>query len=212
VAYRKRAALGRTVLTTGFIGTLAVGLCSTDQAQSALELRVFPYATLDSEGLAIARRTAQSLFEAAGIAITWRQCGSPVDDCPDSSGAVPFVRVHLLPVNRSSDPMISGDAIPATKGARIALVYVPRVRQIVEKIRLSAEGRSMPELATLTTAHVVGLTVAHEVGHTMGLNHASVGVMRARLDVEDIIAARRSTLAFRASERKRMQQALRRER
>ena len=208
MANHKGARIARVVLTAGFIGTLTTGARSTEPDHSVLELRVFAYATLDSAGLQIARQTSQALFDSAGIQITWRVCGSTDHGCVDSSHTGPFVRVHLLPVARSSDPSISGDAIPSPASPRVALVYVPRIREIVQGILQSDAGRSTPELATLTTAHLVGVTIAHEVGHTLGLRHASDGVMKERLNNEDIIAARRFKLEFRPSERERMRQAL----
>ncbi len=43
---------------------------------------------------------------------------------------------------------------------------------------------------------MVGLTIAHEVGHSLGLVHVSSGVMKAQPSLDEIVALRTSTLAF----------------
>ena len=208
MAKNAAAGLASRVLTMGLIAGLTATVRGFEQERWVLELRVFAYATLDSAGLRTAREVSQALFASAGIQTTWRDCGAAGESCADSLSAGPFVRVHLLPLPRPSDASISGDAMPATEGPRIARVYMPRIREIVRDIVRSSAGRSTPELATLDTAHLVGVIIAHEVGHTLGLHHTSKGVMKERLSADDIIAARRSRLVFQPDQQERMRQAL----
>ena len=207
MAKKTAARLAPWVLTVGFIGMLTARVRPSERERLVLELRVFTYATLDSAGQRTARAVSGALFASAGIQTIWRDCGAVGEGCADSLQAEPFVRVHLLPLRRPSDPSTSGDAMPAA-GPRIARVYMPRIREIVREIVQSSAGRSTPELAMLDAPHLVGVIIAHEVGHTLGLHHTSEGVMKERLGANDILAARRSRLGFGPDEQERMRRGL----
>jgi hypothetical protein len=175
---------------------------------AAVDMRVYTYSALEPAGIEEARQLAQGLLEGAGVQVTWRLCHGPGDECHGAATSTKTVFVHVLPRRNSAKPWISGDAMPASTGTRIAWVYVPQLANMVETYRRLGIRRSVPQLTSLTIGHLVGLTIAHEVGHTLGLRHSHSGIMRQQLDVAEVVAARDRMLAFRPRERERMQVTL----
>jgi predicted Zn-dependent protease len=53
------------------------------------------------------------------------------------------------------------------------------------------------------------MTIAHEVGHALGLPHAATGVMKASLSVREVVALRAARLRFTHEQAAAMRQALR---
>jgi hypothetical protein len=80
------------------------------------------------------------------------------------------------------------------------LIYVLRVREIVLEARRQGERRTHPTLFGMRIGDVLGLAIAHELGHVLGLEHASQGVMRARPDITDLMALDSAHLFFSARE------------
>ena len=203
-----RVALVQIVLTAGVCG-LPTYAIADEGVQAVIELRLMTYAALDPTTVHIATQTAEAVLASAGIQTTWRLCGWPGDGCA-GPGRQPFVLVQLLPIKKMADPSISGEVVrdPTTKIPAI-LVYVSRNQELAQTIQRSGEGRSHPALATLAPGHLVGLTIAHEVGHVLGLSHTGSGVMKARLSTKDILASRTSLPVFRKKESNTMRQGLR---
>jgi hypothetical protein len=184
-----------------------VAATSAADPDLVLELRVLAYGAAGTKEMRLARETVETLLGSAKIGVAWRDCGQD-DRCDDSSSDRPFVKVQLLPTKRDSDPSVTGDAI-RTSGVRIALVYVPRVEEIVKEIRQTPTRRSHTAVMTLTVGHVIGLTIAHEVGHLLGLPHRPRGLMTPKLHVEDVIASRQGALGFPRKDAEQIRGALR---
>ena len=165
--------------------------------------------SLDDDEFELAGRTATRLLASAGISAEWRDCRTPGQSC----GAVPATRVsvvvRLRPLARAVDPKVCGEVAHDYRGAPVLVVYLAPHAELVGAFRFHVASRANPALSQIRMGHLVGLTIAHEAGHWLGLSHARSGVMTARpgLDEVEALAARR--LAFDAAQGAKLRVALR---
>jgi hypothetical protein len=199
----------------GVAGILLVvgldGLAATPRAQGnelpTLELRVITYGSPDRAGIDCARQTALDILKSAGLRVEWRECSG--DSCTEPAEGR-FILVRLLPVANRSNVATSGDVVrhPVT-GIPSIVVYVSRNADIAQAVRRRGADGSNAVLGTITTGHLNGLAIAHEIGHVMGLRHQSSGPMKATPDTGDMIALRGSALRFGPAESEAIRLALR---
>jgi hypothetical protein len=203
-AERPRA-VSRGRVWTYVTGTMAAAPASVPGPDIAVQLRVFPHAVVDALTLHRTRETVAALLAAAGVRIEWRDCPPADPSCggPAPSGAIV---VRLLP-SRVTGHVYGKTAHHLDRDATV-LLFVPRTFELAQTVRLSPAGRSHPALATLEQGDVLGLTMAHEVGHALGLRHAPSGVMKARFAIDDLVALRVSRLTFTPAEGASMRQAI----
>ena len=163
---------------------------------ATVELRVFSHASVDAPTLQLARTTASKLLASGRISAEWRECGTRERSCNESSELVPII-VLLLPVAKTTDEDVSAEVVQdQSTRAPTVLVYLPNLADRLRTILQRAAGRSNPALATLQLGHLIGLAIAHEVGHVFGLPHTPSGVMKARIASDDLMALHQARLAF----------------
>jgi hypothetical protein len=165
----------------------------------SLHLNVRVHESLDPANLEQARETGQALLESVGIRLDWRECHA--GDACAPPGESPAVVVLLLPFANPTHRGLSGQVVEdnRTRAATIS-VYVPVLADLARAIRNSPAGRWDSRLATLHTGHLVGLTIAHEIGHALLLPHASSGLMQPEFDLDDVRDMREARLSFTPSE------------
>jgi hypothetical protein len=202
-------------MTRASIAALAVTLLLTTSAgarlsergkEVAVRLHVVLHLSLGLEDRALASETARAVLDDAGVIVEWHECSALTTACPEPSGPN-VVTVRLLETTAGRH-QASGHLVRNFRHGSTALVYVPRHRELTRAVRHSPSGRVHPALSTLRTGHLLGLTIAHEVGHALGLHHGPTGVMKAHIGMEDILALRSSRLTFLPDESRRMRQAV----
>lgn len=178
------------------------------RAWSTIRLRVVAHASLDAANLALARETLARLLATAQVRVEWRD-DSASGRCAALPGDSPVIPVLLMPYAPAANRTSSGEVVQSGASRTPAIVvYVPRVAEVVQEIHHDAAARAHPGLATVRTGHLVGLAIAHEVGHVLRLPHTPTGIMRPRFDIESVLAFRDGRLAFTPDESARVRRAL----
>lgn len=172
----------------------------------AIELRVFVHAAIEPATLDLAKTLLTEVLESAQIRVDWHQCGKSDAAC-GTDDAARAVIVRVLPA-KLTDGHVCALANPGTAEGDVIMVFLPCHQDLVRTLRSKAVARSHPHLATLAIGRLLGLTIAHEIGHVLGLPHAPVGVMQARFDLGDLLDLGSSRLTFRPHEQLQMRQAL----
>jgi len=165
----------------------------------SLTVSVFNDAEIPISVLRTARVRAEAVFDEAGIALTWLDCGTPGHrvadiDCPAITYPTHLsVRLAKGRGHRSED--IFGVSFLDHRGqGNYASVYMTPLA-------------SSKALGVLSEGELLGYVIVHELGHLLlGKNsHSPEGVMRPVWQFEDLKKAARGTLLFTSSQVERMQ-------
>ena len=156
----------------------------------------------------LAGRTARTLLATGGISVEVRDCRTARSDCEESAPGQVVIRVRLRPGRKTSDVTACGEVARDYLGRPVVVVYLPPHADLATAFRFHVASRSTPALGEIRTGHLVGLTMAHEVGHWLGLPHAASGLMKARPALEEVIALASQRLSFESQQGSRLRHAL----
>jgi hypothetical protein len=158
-------------------------------AQPVLTVRVFQYAAIPDGQIARAEEEAGLIFGRAGIRISWVDCRNANPACRKGLAGTEIVL-------RSLPPHVA-DGARGTLGWGWAGAYAN-----VYPAEISAKARH----AFVDEGLLLGIVVAHEIGHTLlGPNsHSRTGVMSAHLAPTDLESAVKRWLVFTPEQGRRL--------
>jgi hypothetical protein len=166
--------------------------CQGAQAKPGITIRVLNPARVPAKTLRKAERLAAAILDAAGVGVTWFECP-----------CVPYLAprnfwLHLL---KNRPPQLHGDAtgfavlMPEQDGA---VSYAGVIWPAVEEAAVGLDSQ---------VSHVLGATIAHEIGHILlgSKAHTQSGIMRSRFRRTDMRMAASGELRFIPEQAQRMQ-------
>ena len=160
------------------MGWEAVGLAAT------IFIRSYNNFGVPTADLAAARLDAQAVLHDAGVSVVWEDCwvgaGPPASTparCQEPLGGDIVLRLQKAGATGGAKFVSMGFSLVGTPGAApfLATVYVDRVESV-------ARG------AGIDPRRVLGLAIAHEIGHVLldSNAHAPSGLMRADWSRHDL--------------------------
>ena len=154
-----------------------------------LTVQVYNFAKAPAPVVARAQKEAGRILRDAGIEVTWLDCpitSAEIDRVPAcrETGLTHLTLRIISEAAASLSKHMLGFALPAPEGAVHATVFYSRVMDLAG-LRVASE------------AHVLGIAVAHELGHLLGLEkHSAAGLMRAQWSRSDLQLATVEQLRF----------------
>jgi hypothetical protein len=176
-------------------------------AETVPVIHVFVETGLAAAPLERVPAVAAAVLAAAGVRTRWRFCTKETP-CTDLNGFRPTVTVIIRAGSARivPDPCATASREP-DRARGTVVVHHGCVADALHAIQFGPVGRAMPRLLMLRLTDVIGLVVAHEIGHIAGLQHAD-GVMHARLNPNDLVAFQEGSLVFARNEAATLRTAL----
>ena len=170
-----------------------VPLGSMDMEAREVRIRILDYAKIADEVIAQAQQRVADIYKIIGVQIRWQVPFRPLEESASVANTLTersdFVIIVLSP-EMSRHLKIAPDAlgmaiVSPPGGGRIAYVLFHRVRLAARDARSSA-------------TDVLGMVIAHELGHLMLPDgaHSNKGLMRAKWNITELRRPRRPAFDF----------------
>jgi hypothetical protein len=153
---------------------------AADTPVAAIRIRIHDYANVDSAPLARAQRIVSRMYDAIGVRTEWLASTRPLEGqpIPTQVGSTDLTIIVLTPemASRRTIPgaVVGYAAVTRGEAGRIAFVIYDRVRNVARH-------------ADIDIPRVMGMVMAHEVGHLLLPNqsHSENGLMRGHWAATD---------------------------
>jgi len=175
--------------------------------QPRITVHVYNYAQVGANVLLEGEQIATDILRKAGVDTVWLACSAGKEthgeaQCPTPSSPLDLT-LNLVTSAKAKKFRLAGDAYGFALGttnwefACYAWVFYDLLKDSALEFQLSTE-------------HLLGNIIAHELGHLLlGANaHSSGGIMRGRWSVEQLLVADHGGLAFSNIERARIRNSV----
>jgi hypothetical protein len=166
-------------------------------AGQQLSVLIYDYAGTGDDNLAKAHMEAAFVMRTAGVEISWQTCVA-ADACnPSSDSLTVLVLLRDAPARDLPATALGMSIIDRENGfSRYAHIYRTSVRRFASD-------------SGLAESNVLGLAIAHELGHVlMGRRHSERGIMKAVWTKQDIDLMKERRLRFTSADRVELHEAI----
>ena len=181
------AVITAAVVLTGFTKPAGAGQASAPQ----LAVGIQDEANVPARILTVAQAEVARVFRRAGVETIWV--------ATTTADLVIVIRSGRVAERTSLTPDTTGQATvnSATGRGRLAYVFYNHIEE--------------RRLTTLNPSEFLGHIISHEIGHLLGIPHATTGIMRAMWDRADLVLASEGLLLFRPDQAALLRHRLARE-
>jgi hypothetical protein len=195
----RNVALVALVMTAGTSHLAAAASLDAD-----VVVRIYNYAGVRQDQLAISQATADRIFQNAGISLRWMKCRVRSSDnasaCVDALDEGREFMLRLIDGSEKISRQLALGTSMVDRGTRggVLMTVSPRL------VRAVAAG------SAIEAATILGRAVAHELGHLLlgRVAHSRSGVMRAFWSQDELRGIRPADWWFSSSEAAQMRQGL----
>jgi hypothetical protein len=203
IAATWRYAIALAVAAPAFPALSIAQPSANGDAGQVLQVSTSVYGRLTSVDRDAAEEMAGQLLEAAGVRVAWRRCDES-RDCPTEHGGRPRVNLILAAVAR---PTCGRAALDTLHNGATVFVSLPCLSEAARKMKTLTIARAHPLMFRLEARHLLGMTIAHELGHVLGLPHAPTGLMRSHLTAGEVLSFLEGRLTFTSEQSHRMRRS-----